>query len=72
QGGSMRLSVSMSKGGGGGLGKRTSPSHSPWSLRKNSTSPGLSMGRMTFMVLGQQGHFERITTPTVMDDLPQR
>ena len=29
QGGSMRLSVSMSKGGGGGLAKRTSPSHRP-------------------------------------------
>ena len=62
QGGSMRWRFSMSKGGGGGQGKHTKPSHSPWRRRKNSTSLRRSTSRLIFIVRRQQGH-SRGSTP---------
>jgi len=56
QGGSMRSRLSISKGGGGGRGKCTTPSQSPCRRRKNSTSSQRSTGRMIFIVPWQQGH----------------
>ena len=50
QGGSMRSRLSISKGGGGGRGKCTTPSQSPCRRRKNSTSSQRSTGLKRHLV----------------------